>query len=76
MIKIGCHTRIASNVTMLTSNYKWHRNPYISNDRSSENIIIGDYCWIGVNAYIKEVTIGNNVIVGANSVVTKDVTDN
>jgi len=34
-------------------------------------------CWIGVGAVINPgITIGNNSIVGANSVVTKDVPDN
>jgi maltose O-acetyltransferase len=33
--------------------------------------------WIGSNVFIKEgITIGNNVIIGANSVVTKNVPDN
>lgn len=41
------------------------------------NVIIKDAVWIGVNVFISPgVTIGNNVIVGANSVVTKDIPDN
>ena len=41
------------------------------------NIIIKDAVWIGVNVLISPgVTIGANAIVGANSVVTKDVPDN
>lgn len=40
-------------------------------------IKIGDNCWIGGQAIIcPGVTIGNNVTVGAGSVVTKDVPDN
>lgn len=40
-------------------------------------IKIGDNCWIGGQAVIcPGVTIGNNVTVGAGSVVTKDVPDN
>lgn len=35
-------------------------------------IMIGDRCWIGDNVFIREgVTLGDDVIVGANSVVTK-----
>lgn len=38
---------------------------------------IGDDCWIGGKVIILPgVTIGNNVVVGAGSVVTKDVPDN
>lgn len=41
------------------------------------NIIIKDAVWIGVNVLVSPgVTIGSNAIVGANSVVTKDIPDN
>jgi len=44
---------------------------------ASAPIIIGENCWIGTNARIcKGVTIGDNSIVAANSVVTKDVPSN
>lgn len=40
------------------------------------DITIGDDCWIGDNVFIKEgVTLGNRVIVGANSVVTRAFPD-
>ena len=39
--------------------------------------IIGDNVYIASNStVIGKITIGNNVIVGAGSVVTKDITDN
>lgn len=38
---------------------------------------IGKNCWIGANAVILPgVTIGDNTVVGAGSVVTKDLPDN
>lgn len=41
-----------------------------------DNIEIGDAVWIGANVIVSPgVKIGNNSIIGANSVVTKDVTD-
>lgn len=41
-----------------------------------KDITIGDYCWIGDNVFVREgVTLGNNVIVGCNSVVTKSFPD-
>lgn len=41
------------------------------------DVIIGDYVWIGANVFINPgVKIGNNSIVGANSVVVKDVLEN
>ena len=43
----------------------------------SGDVKIGDGCWIGTNVFIREgVTLGNNVVVGANSVVTKDLPEN
>jgi len=43
----------------------------------SGHCTIGDYCTIGTNATVlPRITIGRNVIVGAGSVVTKDVPDN
>ncbi len=39
---------------------------------ASAPITIGDRCWIGDNVFIREgITLGDDVIVGANSVVTK-----
>ncbi len=38
-------------------------------------VIIGDGCWIGENVCIIGASIGKNSVVGANSVVTKDVPD-
>lgn len=43
----------------------------------SKPVIIGDHVWIGGNSVIfPGVTIGNNVTIGAGSVVTKDIPDN
>ena len=40
------------------------------------SVIIGDGTWIGINASIlQNVTIGKNCVVGANSVVTRDIPD-
>ena len=41
------------------------------------DIIIGDGVWIGANVFINpDVKIGNNAVICANSMVTKDVVDN
>lgn len=40
-------------------------------------VVIGDHVWIGGDVIILPgVTIGNNVVIGAGSVVTKDIPDN
>ena len=46
-------------------------------DSKNEPVIIGDNCYFGLGAKVfGNVSIGDNVIIGANSVITKDVPDN
>jgi len=75
-VHIGKHTIVASRVTIL-SHYlipvKW-KNDF---DPTNADTYIGDFCLIGVGATIMSgVRIGNEVVVGAGSVVTKDVPSN
>jgi acetyltransferase-like isoleucine patch superfamily enzyme len=65
LVHIGDHVRISWDVTILENNY--HSN-------SKGPIHIDDYAWIGCRAIILGgVTIGRGAVVGAGSVVTKDV---
>ncbi|PZX58072.1 sugar O-acetyltransferase [Algoriphagus chordae] len=81
LIKIGKNGLIAPMVQIYTA-----RHPIKASDRiyqnadqtryhtSSKPVLIGDNVWIGGNALIfPGVTIGNNVTIGAGSVVTKDL---
>jgi acetyltransferase-like isoleucine patch superfamily enzyme len=68
-IHIGEGTYIAPNVGLITQN---HDISNLDKHKESKDIIIGDNCWIGMNAMILPgVILGNNSIVGAGSVVTK-----
>ena len=75
-IKIGKWCAIGHNVSILAIT---HHPVFSTGDIRSrplieKDIVIGDHVWIGNIVFIREgITIGNNVIVGANSVVTKDV---
>lgn len=73
-VEIGEHCILARNVTIMDSD--WH-GLAIGDEKPKETIkevVIKDHCWIGVNATIlKGVTVGEGAMVGANSVVTKDV---
>lgn len=78
-IWIGDHVTIAQFVSILD-----HDHAYYMNDGQlkfdgykTAPIVIGNNVWIGDKVSInKGVKIGNNVIVGANSVITKDLPDN
>ena len=48
-----------------------------NNGKGEESVIVGDNCLFGISCkIIGSVTIGNNVTIGANAVVTKDIPDN
>lgn len=72
-IKIGNNVRCGAN-TLITDN-DWH----LDDPRSSEpeRIVIESNVWLGVNVVVlKGVKIGKNSVIGANSVVVKDIPAN
>lgn len=81
-IVIGDESMIAANVYIVDFNhlYPLQKSKKLIGKKSgyeAEAIVIGRYVWIGANAVIlKGVTIGDNAVVGASSVVTKDVPEN
>lgn len=90
-VYIGNYTAIADNTTICDNNnhpinpdYRLYMRMTSECDdarmwRHSDNapIVIGENCWIGTNVRIqKGVTIGDNSVIAACSVVTKDVPAN
>lgn len=72
-IQIGKGTIISLNVGIISSN---HDIDDFDKHVSTSPIIIGEKCWIGMNAIILPGTIlGDHTIVGAGSVVTKSFPD-
>lgn len=79
-ISIGDYTKITSNFTMLAHDYSFscliHTHGEIL-PPGGEYTSIGSNCFIGMNTTVlKGVTIGDNSIIGANSVVTHDLPGN
>lgn len=76
-VKIGNNVFIAPNVSIYTAGHPVHPEARNSMYEYGIPVTIGDDCWIGGNAVIcPGVKIGNGVVIGAGSVVTKDVPDN
>ena len=79
LIEIGDNVCITRGCMFLTHGYDWFvlRNLYNEVLCSSGAIKIGTNVFLGVGVLVlKGVTIGNNCIIGARSVVTHDIPDN
>ncbi len=75
-VRIGENVQIAPNVSIYTAGHPIHPESRNSGYEYGIDISIGDNCWIGGNTCIMPgVTIGKNVVIGAGSVVTKDIPD-
>lgn len=72
-LHVGKNIRIGKNCTLLPGVVFGNKDM----DNIDQPVEVGDNCFFGLNAKIfGPLKIGNNVIVGANSVVTKDIPDN
>lgn len=72
-IEIGDNVRIGANCVIMDADF------HFDDPRSGEPqpIKIGNRVWLGANVVVmKGVTIGDNSIIGMNSVVTKDIPEN
>ncbi len=76
-VTIGDNAQIAPNVSIYTAGHPVYPDSRNSGYEYGIDISIGDNVWIGGNTCILPgVHIGNNVVIGAGSVVTKDIPDN
>lgn len=73
---IGDNCQMAPNVAIYTAGHPVHPDTRNTAYEYGISVTIGDNCWIGGNTVIcPGVHIGNNVVIGAGSVVTKDIPD-
>ena len=78
LIKRG--TTIGPNVSIYSSSHNYDSPDQVTfpfdETYSFKKVVIGEFCWIGRNSIILPgVTLGKGCVVGAGSVVTKDVED-
>ena len=72
-IAIGDYTNIGPNVGIVSANHDTLNNLL---HVKAPPIVIGKFCWIGMNAVIlPSVNLGDFTIVGAGAIVTKSFTD-
>lgn len=73
-IEFGDNVIVSYGVKIVTGSLKIDPNGKISHRHIRKKVVIGNNVWIGTDAVILPgVTIGDNTIVGAASVVTKDL---
>ena len=75
-VKIGDNCQMAPNVSIYTAGHPIHPVSRNSMYEYGISVTIGDNVWIGGNTVIMPgVHIGSNTVIGAGSVVTKDIPD-
>ena len=72
---------VLSGANVLITDFDWHpidpEKRHTSKGVHSAPIVIEDNVWLGINAVVlKGVTIGKNTVIGANSLVVKDIPAN
>ena len=76
-VTIGKNAQIAPNVAIYTAGHPIHPASRNSGYEYGIPVTIGDNVWIGGSVCVMPgVTIGSNVVIGAGSVVTRDIPDN
>ncbi len=84
-VAIGSHVLMGPHVFIADYNHEYRDpgkpvmyqgNAFVASSDGSFSLSIGDDCWIGTNVVIVgNVCIGKHCVIGANSVVTKDIPD-
>lgn len=76
-IYVGDYTMIGPNVTIATAGHPILPELREKGYQYNAPVHIGKNCWIGAGVIIVPgITIGDNVVIGAGSIVTKDLPDN
>jgi len=76
-LEIGSDVLITRNVLVTDSVHEYAdpQRPVIGQGLVSRPVRIGEGCWLGNNSVVISCSVGRHCVVGANSVVTRDVPD-
>ncbi len=76
-VTIGANVLFAPGVNIFTAGHPVHHEPRNEEFEYAFPVSIGDNVWVGGNVIINPgISIGNNAVIGAGSVVTKDIPPN
>lgn len=76
-IYVGDYTMIGPNVTLATAGHPINAELRERSYQFNAPVRIGCNCWIGAGVVVLPgITVGDNVVIGAGSIVTKDLPDN
>lgn len=76
-VKFGNNVFVGPNCSFYTTNHTLDVKRRNDGLEQVKPIIIGDNVWLGGNVIILQaITTGNNVVIDARSVITKDIPDN
>ena len=76
-VTIGSHTLLGPNIGLYAANRSTDATERINGGCYGKPIHIGNNVWLGGDVKVLQgVTIGDNTIIGAGSIVTKDIPDN
>lgn len=76
-IYIGDRVMFGPNVTIATANHPINSELRKKGLQYNKDVYIGENTWIGANVVVVPgIHIGKNVVIGAGSIVTKDIPDN
>lgn len=75
-VSIGAHTQVGPNVQIYAATHPFEADVRRSSLENTKPVSIGADCWIGGSVVIcPGVTIGDRCVIGAGSVVTRDIPD-
>ena len=76
-VRIGENVLCAPNVAIYTAGHPLHPESRKSGYEYGAPVTIGDNVWLGGSVVVNPgVRVGNNVVIGSGSVVTRDIADN